>query len=100
MTHYDGPPIDHGLLSPSGRMSKRTKDAAIERHQAQVDKWWREKYPPPSAEQQAETERLAKIESLTHHAKRLDEFAAHGYRTRYHMKHAAIARQEIEDLQR
>ena len=99
MSHYDGPPIDHGILSPSGRLSKRTKAHVIAKHQAEVDKWWNKKYPPPTAEEQAESERLAKIESLTHHAEWLELLASEGYRTRYHNKHAAKARAEIAELQ-
>ena len=100
MTHYDGPPIDHGLLSPSGRISKRARAAAIELHHVEVAAWWRKKYPPPTEAEQAESARLAEIESLTHHAERLEAFAAQGYRARYHNKHAPKARQDIEDLQR
>ena len=100
MTHYDGPPIDHGLLSPSGRISKRSRAAALKRYQAGVSEWWDKEYPPPTAEERAKNNQLALIESLTRHAERLEEFARQGYRTRYHNKHAAKARQEIEDLQR
>lgn len=100
MSGYNGPPIDHGLLSPSGHMSKRARDAANQRHQAKVQRWWDEKYPPPTAEEQAETERQNHIESLITHAEMLEGFANRGYRTRYHNKHAAKARAEAAELER
>ena len=99
MTGYRGPAIDHGLLSPSGRMSKRARAAAMKRHKAESQAWFDAKYPPPTAEEQAETERLAKIKSLTHHAEMLEGFANRGYRTKFHNKHAAKTRAEIAELE-
>ena len=59
---YDGPPIDHGILSPSGKLSKRTKAHVIAKHQAEAQRWWDKKYPPTNirAEVKSETEEKAR----------------------------------------
>ena len=99
MSGYKGPAIDHSLISPNGRISKRTKAAAIKRHAAESKAWFDEKHPQPTDAEKAESKRLATIKALTHHAERLEAFAANGYRVRFHNNHAAKVRAEIESLQ-
>lgn len=49
------PTIDHSLLSPSGRMSKRARKAAIKRETARL---FSEPYVPPAPDTRTRRERL------------------------------------------
>lgn len=87
--HYRGPAIDHTLLSPSGRASKRARTALErvehERLFAGVD--LKGSAPQPT-----------KREKLLRHAAILRELADRGFRPKYHRKHAAIAEAQAETL--
>ena len=82
MSGYNGPPIDHSILSPDGHISKRARAAYIAKHQAEVQRWFDAKYPPPTAEESAIAERGAEIRSLERHRDTLRDMAARGMSTR------------------
>ena len=91
---YRGPAIDHSLLSPSGRMSKRARKAAHEREEARVAAWWAKKYPAPSPEEQASKEAAEKRERLLRTAANLEDLANRGMHPRKYRKEAARLRKE------
>lgn len=73
------PSIDHSLLSPNGRMSKRARAAATKREGERLFAGVDLNPPPP---QPSERERLLRW------AGELRAMADRGYRPRYHRKHA------------
>jgi hypothetical protein len=87
------PAIDHTILSPSGHCSKRARQVALKREVERL-------FGPGSGftgfnPEPTEAERVeAKRGSLLTHAALLRDFAARGYRVRYHTKHAE--RLEVE----
>ncbi len=79
------PSIDHSLLSPSGRVSKRARKAAMDCETARL-------FPPGywDAPVKSETERCADdVKRLRLSAQNLRELAARGMHTRKYTKEAA-----------
>lgn len=72
--HYTGPAIDHGLLSPSGRMSQRAREAATAREAARLFPPGT-LTPPPVTEAEA---RAAEMATLRRSAATLRDLAARG----------------------
>lgn len=99
MTAYEGPSIDHSLLSPSGRISKRARKAAIERDEARVRAWFMRKYPEQTAEQIAATKSAARAVSLRRTAANLLDLASRGMKPRAYPKAAARMIAEAEALE-
>lgn len=95
---YDGPSIDHSLLSPSGHISKRARKAANALHDARVAAWWCAKYPEPTEAEKAETARLARIQTLRLSAANLRDLASRGMRVRSYPKRAAEMEAEADRL--
>jgi hypothetical protein len=92
------PAIDHTYLSPSGRVSKRAREAANKRLADELfgpNSGFAGWGPPPPTEAEA---KAAKRTSLLRHAALLRDFAARGYRVKYHTKHAEIAEAEAAKL--
>lgn len=83
--HYKGPSIDHSLLSPSGRCSKRARNAAMKREAAKLfpPGFWDK--PTPTPEEQAKK----KAENLRHTAQILRDLAERGMNTRKYAREAA-----------
>lgn len=74
------PAIDHGLLSPSGRISKRARAAALERE--------RVKLFGPAGLQRAPVPQPTERERLLREAKQCRDLAAGGMRPRAFIKQA------------
>lgn len=100
MSHYEGPSIDHSLISPNGRLSKRAKTAAIARHQAEVDAWWAEKYPEPSDAEKAREDTIVRAASLRLSALNLRALAARGMSRRKFTKAAEEIDAEADEIER
>jgi hypothetical protein len=94
MSTQTRPSIDHGILSPSGRMSKRARKAALQRMDAVLfpPGYWNR--PEPS---EAEKKR-ARAQQLLRHAARLRDLAAGGMKPRAYPKAAAKAEAEAVAL--
>lgn len=90
MAGYRGPSIDHGLLSPSGHMSKRARDAALRR---EAERLFAGIDLSPTTPQPTESERLRT------HAARLRELAARGMSTRKFNKEADRAESEAARIE-
>ena len=73
------PSIDHSLLSPSGRVSKRARKAALERTRREL---FGDGLPFPTCKQPSKAERLLR-EAAT-----LRDLADRGMRPRAHRKEA------------
>lgn len=73
------PGIDHGILSPSGRVSKRAREAALKREMARLF----EGVDTSPVAQPSERERLLQK------ARELRELAARGMKPRAYAKEAA-----------
>ena len=91
---YKGPTVDHSLLSPSGRMSKRARRAAEARETAKLfpPGFWDK--PALTAKEQAS----AKRESMVRHVKTLRDLAARGMSQRRFTREADRLEQDIEEL--
>ena len=64
MTTASWPSIDHSLLSPSGRMSKRARTAALERERARL--FGPDGLAPPTVQQSSERQKLlCRLRDLT-----------------------------------
>lgn len=84
------PAIDHSLLSPSGRMSKRARAAALQREAARLfPGWTREDFTGRAAQP-------SKREQLLTQAARLRELAARGMSPRKFTREAAQLEQQAE----
>lgn len=90
MSGYRGPSIDHSLISPSGRMSKRARAAALRREAARLF--------PPGTLDRSPTPQPSEAERLRAHAGRLEELAARGMSPRRYRRLAAEARAEAARL--
>lgn len=93
--HYRGPTIDHTILSPSGRCSKRTRKAAMDREAARL-------FPPgfwDTPEPTEEEKRAAKVLSLRRHAATLRGLAERGMCRRKFTKEADAAEAEADALE-
>lgn len=78
------PSIDHGILSPSGRCSKRAREAVLKRETEIL-------FPKGFFDAPEESEEMIlrkKAESLLRHAKNLRELAARGMQPRKYRKEA------------
>lgn len=93
MDHYRGPTIDHTLLGPSGRCSKRARNAAIARETAKL-------FPPGfwDVKKSDEQVRAEKIASLLNSAKNLRDVAARGMKVRAFTKAAEKLEAEARAL--
>jgi hypothetical protein len=92
---YSGPAIDHTILSPSGRVSKRARDAALKREAARL-------FPPGfwnQPEKSAAELRSAKAESLRRSAANLRELAARGMSAKKFTREAARMEAEAAALE-
>lgn len=94
MAHGNWPRIDHSLLSPSGRMSKRARAAAMERERVKL---FGEQGLQSRAIQNKPSS-ADRIIQLTAEAKRCRDFVANGYRTRAFTKQAEECAAEIARL--
>ena len=83
------PCVDHGLLSPSGRISKRARTQAVAREARLLFPPDYFDVPRPPADRKAQ---------LLAHAARLDELADRGMSRRRYRRLAAAARTEAESL--
>ena len=78
------PAIDHSLLSPSGRMSKRAREAALRREAARLFPLGTFSRPEPTAAEQAQV----KAQMLLRSAANLRDLAARGMSVRKFIKQA------------
>lgn len=92
--YYTGPSIDHSLLSPSGRCSKRARDAAMKREAAKLfpPGFWDR--PAPTLEEQTKN----KADELRRTAKTLRELAARGMCSRKYTREAAKLEEQANSL--
>lgn len=90
----DRPEMDHGLLSPSGRVSKRARAAFLKREHDRLfpPGYWDEPEPTPEEKQ------AAKKQSLLDHAARLRDLAARGMSRRAFTKEADALEAEASKL--
>ena len=89
----DRPSIDHSILSPSGRCSKRARKAALERERKRL-------FPPGFDLKGGPTPQPSNKESLLRHASRLRDLADRGMHPRKYRKLAAQAEAEAAKLRR
>lgn len=82
--------LDHSMLSQSGKVSKRAREAAQRRYGEKVAEWWEKNHPRVEPDSAA-----VEIAQLKNHLARMEDFIARGYRVRLHKKEAAKAREEI-----
>jgi hypothetical protein len=75
------PILDHGILSPNGRVSKATRERDLEK--------LRQDLFGPQGLQQAPVPQPAEAEALMRQAQQLRELAARGMKTKAYMKKAA-----------
>lgn len=87
---YNGPTIDHSLLSPSGEMSKRAREAALERERTKLFPPGTFDRPEPSTQEQREQKLRA--------AQNLRDLAARGMSPRKHIRAAERLEQEAETI--
>lgn len=85
------PSIDHSTLSPSGRVSKRSRKAALKRAH---DLLWPNGFPKPTYTPTSEERK----QHLLSRAKFLEGLADGGMRPRVHRKLAAQLRAEADAL--
>lgn len=95
---YRGPSIDHGLLSPSGRASKRARVYLEADYAKRAQAWFDEKHPPPSAEDVARKATAERVASLKASAANLRALADRGMCVRKYRKEAARLEAEAESL--
>lgn len=90
---YRGPSIDHSLLSPSGRCSKRARAAAEKREAARLfpPGYW--DTPAPTAEAKQQAERLRRT------AQTLRDLAARGMKRRKYTAEASKLEAEANQLE-
>lgn len=88
------PSIDHSMLSPSGRVSKRARAAAMQRESARLFPPGYFDRPEPSAEDQCR----AQAEALRRSAANLRDLAARGMSPRKFVREAARLEAEADAL--
>ena len=88
--HSMHPSIDHGLLSPSGKMSKRAREAAMKRESNRLFPIGYFDKPEPTLEQK----RKATIDNCRQRAKELHGLADRGMCVRKYRREA----RKLEDL--
>lgn len=103
--HYRGTWLDHTLLSPSGRCSKRARAAAdrrmgeaLQRHADRYDLEHASELEDSRVAEEAEA-RAAYLRALRGSAMELRTLADRGMRPRYHRKHAAKLEAEASALE-
>ena len=89
------PPIDHALLSPSARVSKRARKAAMKREAGKL-------FPPGYWAGEKTTEGIAQenIDRMLRAAHNLRELAARGMSPRKHLKAAEEMEAEADLIRR
>jgi hypothetical protein len=92
--YYTGPSIDHTILSPSGRCSKRARDGAMKREAAKLfpPGFWDK--PVPTPEEQAKN----KAAGLRLAANTLRDLAARGMNSRRYTREAAELEQQADSI--
>lgn len=85
------PSIDHSILSPSGRVSKRARRAALERARVEL-------FGPNGLERPGLPPQPSERERLLAHAARLRDLAARGMKSRAFIKEATRLETEAENL--
>lgn len=83
------PSIDHSLLSPNGKVSKRARKAALERARREL---FGNGWEPPQAAKPDE------IEAMKQSAQDLRDLAKRGMRPRAHLKKAEEIERAISDM--
>ena len=73
--------FDHGILSPSGRVSKRSRKAALERARKEI-------FGPLGLVREDYTRQPTETESLLKRAQELRKWAALGLKPRAHLREA------------
>lgn len=99
MAGYRGPSIDHGLLSPSGRASKRSRQYLLDDYKRRCNEYDAIHYPPPSEEEAARKATRAKITELRRHAAELRQWATLGIHPRSYPKEAAKREAQADELE-
>ena len=92
--YYTGPSIDHTILSPSGRCSKRARDAAMKREAAKL-------FPPGFWDKPASTleeQTRNKADGLRRTAKTLRDLAARGMNSRRYVREAAKLEEQADAI--
>lgn len=87
---YRGPAMDYGLHSPSGKMSKQARAAAMKRETAQLFAGVELNPPVPQP---------SKRERLLYWAAELRKLADNGFRPKYHRKHADRLEAEAMEME-
>jgi hypothetical protein len=82
-------PCDHGILSPNGHVSERSRQAALKRLHAKL---FPDGLPEPQAQQPTEAERL------TRQIAEFEELAARGMHPRKYHKQAQQLRERLAQL--
>ena len=80
--YYRGPAVDHSLLSPSGRASKRAREAALQREGARL-------FPPGTSPELEEPTPAEQAATLLRAAANLRALAAQGMHKRLYPREAA-----------
>jgi len=94
MTKKQWPSIDHSILSPSGRVSKRSRKAAMDRATAILFEPWGGHMPAPNGPVQP-----TEAEALRQQARQLLELADRGMHTRSYRQHAAKLLAQAKELE-
>lgn len=89
------PSIDHSILSPSGRVSKRARRDAIKRARKELfpDGFW----DPPEGEKER-TERAGRIAQLERKVQDYQHFIKQGFRPRVHKRELVKVLKELKEL--
>lgn len=89
------PSIDHSILSPSGRVSKRARKAALAREASRL-------FPPGTFDSTKTGDQLRreKIASLRRSAQELRQLAARGMGPRRHVKAAEALEAQAHAMER
>ena len=77
-TGYNGPCIDHSILSPSGHISKHDKAAYMRKFAKQLDAWFAVRYPSLSDKELERKQTQARIDSCRRQAAELRGLASRG----------------------
>ena len=91
----DRPSIDHALLSPSGRMSRRAREAALKIEAARLfpPGYWDTQSPDPVEETRQ------KALGLRRSAANLRDLASRGMNSRAYLRKAAALEAEADQLE-
>lgn len=89
--YYNGPSIDHSLLSPNGRVSKAARKAALDREAARL-------FPPGSWPTRSEPTAEERRQSLLQSARNLRELADRGMTPRKFRREAERLEREAGEV--